>query len=83
MGLVGLVGWALEVEGKCSGGKIIGDFDLSREISAPERLRERPRRIRVVMAPKNDCSVGEVAPRASREKVVVGKSMSGDIAPEE
>jgi hypothetical protein len=79
---VGLVGWALEVEGKCSGGKIIGDFDRLREISAREALRERPRRIRVVMAPKNDASVGDVAPRASRERVAVGESMPGDIAPE-
>jgi hypothetical protein len=79
---VGLAGWALKVEGKCSGGKIIGDFDRLREISARERLRERPRRIRVVMAPKKDASVGDVAPRASRGKVVVGESISGDIAPE-
>jgi hypothetical protein len=80
---VGLVGWALDLEGKCSGGKIIGDFERLREISARERLRERTRRIRVVMAPKKDSSVGEAAPRDSREKFEVGDCMSGDIAPEE
>lgn len=88
VGLDGLMGCALEGEGNCSGGRIIGDFERLRETSARERrerLRDRPRLIRVVMAPKKDSSVGEAAVRASREKVEVGESMSepGDMAPDD
>lgn len=80
VGLVGLMGCAFELEdGNCSGGRSIGDLDRLRGMPARERLRERPRRIRVVMAPKNDSSVGETAERV----VEVGESMSGDMAPED
>lgn len=85
VGLDELIGCALEGEGNCSGGRTIGDFERLRETWARERLRDRPRLMRVVMAPKKDSSVGDAAARASREKVEVGESMSepGDMAPDD
>lgn len=80
---VGLVGWALEVGGNCSGGSTIGDLDRRRELSDRERLRDRPRRTRAAMAPKNDSSVGDAGDCAALENVDVGENASedGDMAP--
>lgn len=60
------MGRAVEDGGNCSGGITIGDLERLRWSPERERLRDRPR-IREVMAPKNDSSVGEAAPRPPRE----------------
>lgn len=62
---------------------MFGDLDRLRETAARDRLRDRPRRMREVSAPKNDSSAGEVGERDPGANVPVGESISGDIVPED
>lgn len=61
-GLGEVVELAVDACRECDGMAIGGDFGRLSDGAPRERLRERPR-IRAVMAPKKDSSVGDVAMR--------------------
>lgn len=77
-GLVELAPEAFCEFGDCTGGIAMGDLARFSDVAPRERLRERPR-IRAVMAPKKDSSVGDVAVRELGDPGEEG----GDIWPED